>query len=130
MHPELPVSPKNPCQTANFLQERGGGYSAEHLETQEWSNGNIGFMKSPILNPKRESMMLSDLSPKIIRDSAKKRQVSPHRLSLNRTLNREIRPESAPDSKFSSQKVGDSLAVLRGMSSWRGKSEVNHPPLD
>ena len=66
-------------------------------------------MKSPILNPKREYMMLSDLSPKIIRDSEKKRQVSPHRLRLNRTLNREIRPESAPDSKSSSQKSGGFL---------------------
>ena len=62
--------------------------------------------KSPIINPERESGTLSNLFPQIVRDSAKKWQVSPWHLSLDHALNRWARPETLPDSKCSLRKSG------------------------
>src|SRR5713101_6345587 len=62
----------------NSLAKKEGGYSTEHLGTQEWLTGNLSDLRNrPISTLNANPRPLSNLSPRIVHDSPKKRQVSP-----------------------------------------------------
>ena len=88
-----------------FPREKGGVHF-NALATQERLTGRFCFTKSFIIVSVFESRTPPDSRLRIVRNTAKKRQVSPRHLSQDRALNRQMRQESAPDRRSSRQKSG------------------------
>jgi hypothetical protein len=84
------------------IHPRNGGGNA----SQRGSLDKISPIKSPVISPDLESGMPSNRSPRIVRGTAKKWQVSHRHRSPDYALIRETSPESLPDTRSSHQKSG------------------------
>ena len=119
MHPESPVSPRNPARQQIVSAKKGVCF--KHLATQERSTRNLRLTKSRNISPDIEPGPALDFRPEIVREFRDRARYSLSRPSLNGALINQSRPESLPDRKSSSQKGGCVSAVSRRKSGSRGE---------